>query len=300
MMYMKPIFLVLSLTALLACDPKDDPTIPDNSCTVIPGLPASGEFYLLCPDGSKVLLKTTRDGDDGQSCMVVDNDNGTSSISCPDGTSSTFPNENRPATGECEGLQTLDPVLGFCIPWVEVQFTGTISLSNIAELPDALKPLTTTTCEGTIAFPAGLSPVSFGSTGDGFVDGTYVFGHNALYGLVMTVDNVTYSRDGRFSVPDSVNYTTQYEATTGDSGTLTISSTTNILSGFSSLSASSLNLAATKTLGAGQDFSMSLPTSVSEWSSMENPQITMNYDDYNGSIPRSAFITCDVTQFTDI
>ncbi len=293
--------LALSFSTLIACDPADPNngnSIPDNSCIVIPGLPDSGEYYVACPDGAKTRLQVGEEEQHG--CTVSDNGNGTSTLACPDGTSGTFSTEDVPTGAGCQGLQTMDPVLGYCIPWLELQFTGTISEASIADLPAAMTPNSTTTCEGRIAFPTGLSPATFGSAGDGFFSGNYVFGHNSLYGIEMTVDNVVFQRDGRFSVPDSVNYITNYEANIDGSGTITTSSKTSILSGFAPLATTSLELSATKMIAVGDDFSMGLPTTAGEWTSLEAPQIIMNYDDFSSTIPTTASITCDVAQFTEV
>ncbi|GEM_PF-5229744 len=87
---------LIVFTFFIACGPTDeqpDPNlIPDNSCTVIPGLPESGEYYVICPDGAKVRLKTDKDNDD--TCTIIDNGDETKTVRCPDGTMATFPNDS--------------------------------------------------------------------------------------------------------------------------------------------------------------------------------------------------------------
>lgn len=397
---------VLTLT-LAACGTTDeeDPTPSDNNpqtdpngCTIIPGLPGSGEYYLSCPDGSKVLIKTAKDGQDGDNCTVKDNGDGTSDLMCPDGTSTTFPNEdskaekgdkgdpgekgepgedgkdgekgdkgdpgqdgkdgtngmdgksvdiqekmlgagdpncpnggkaiefyvegemtpravsyqcNPDATNTCPNLHQLDPTLGYCIPWMEVHFSGVVSQhSGVNDFPMGQQPSplvsvqqdpnNATACQGVIRQPVGLSPVVSGFSGDSG-EAIYHFGHVGAYGVEMTVSNVTYKRNADRNAPGNVIHRRfreqEFDFNTGlPTGNYLLNVETRVdnVGGFPSDEDTSLTLLSNRVLSPTAPYDLALPTQLADWSALSAPIVRINY---NGAMA-FGYITCEITQFT--
>lgn len=74
---------------------KETPTDQeDASCSVRQGLPGSGEFLLVCPDGSQVKIRTIQQGEpelveQDTSCSIQEDENAVKLV-CPDGTEFEF------------------------------------------------------------------------------------------------------------------------------------------------------------------------------------------------------------------
>lgn len=208
--------------------------------------------------------------------------------------------------GGCGPGTRLDAALGTCISWAEVQFTGVVSDTvGLSNFPAAMQPanITTsqqnpaqaTTCSGTLTYPRGMAPTASSSTFGAF-SAEYVFGHVNAYGVEVTIDNVTYQRDARFSVPGSVLHMRNYLPLM-PGGELSVSSTASPLQGFEPEASTRVAVGGFRMLGANDSFSMSLPTSAADWSLLTNPGVTIEYIDAN--FINTSTITCEITQFID-
>lgn len=162
---------------------QDDPTPPGadgDSCTVLPGLPGSGEYLLKCPDGTQVKLKTARDGEQGDSCTIAQQGD-QRVLRCPDGTMTSLgeqggdsggklrvvrrpepPGAQCPAGGEalelyeegsaqplevfyecspgCEPGRVWEQRLGRCVTLATVRFEGVVEEGDASILPAPMQP----------------------------------------------------------------------------------------------------------------------------------------------------------------
>lgn len=76
---------VIACLVLASCG---DGEKADKGCTVVDN--ENGTATILCDDGSHVLIENGQSGADGSPCTVNDNQDGTATITCPDGTEATI------------------------------------------------------------------------------------------------------------------------------------------------------------------------------------------------------------------
>lgn len=166
---MKRTSVFLICLSLISCGGDDDLLTAEEAkerfgCTIKEGAPGSGEYTIVCPDGSTATIGQGRDGLAGDSCTVEDKGDGTHLLSCTDGTATTIkdgqsarvietqvpPGEVCPQGGkllefyvgdesepkttltECEGGEPrgctagfiLDPELNACVSFAAINFEG--------------------------------------------------------------------------------------------------------------------------------------------------------------------------------
>lgn len=77
------------------------------SCEIIEGPEGSEEFVLRCGD-EQALISSGKDGDNGQSCTVTDNDDGTATLACADGSKVVVPLKAEPGRDGRNGTNGTD------------------------------------------------------------------------------------------------------------------------------------------------------------------------------------------------
>lgn len=131
-------FGIAILFCLTSCSTKEgSPGKDAEPCTVVDN--QDGTYTIDCPDGSQA---TFSDGQDGEECTAASNADGTYSITCPDGTSFTVTNGDIWGGDftiwnqqDAEFLERFSRVTGD----VRIRASGSIRIGHMRQLDGSLK-----------------------------------------------------------------------------------------------------------------------------------------------------------------